>query len=162
MMNKERESLNREMKHLCAKFKEEMRGRVVATPKAMRISGKIDAVRERLLMMDRIDADKLTIRNVPIENILEIVAIPLLADVMNDLVAGVDGMLRKNNCSDTVFADYVRTIRKASLDMVDTLYRSECNLPKLLDVDDTLVDAIRKKLMSYITQRVNINDKFAQ
>ena len=75
---------------------------------------------------------------------------------MNDIVAGVNATLRRNGCQETVFGDYTRQIRQAALAMVDTLDHANESLPRLLDVDDTLVDAVRKKLMSFIKQRLKI------
>jgi len=85
-----------------------------------------------------------------------VIAIPLLADVIIDLVAGVDSTLRKHGVQETVFGIYTARIRQASMAMVDTLAVSEEGLPKLLEVDDTLVDAVKKKLMSYVKRRLKI------
>lgn len=123
-----------------------MRGRMVPSPRAMRIKEEIKALQREIDRLDR----------APVDEVLEIIAIPLLADVMNDLVAGVDAMLRRNGCQETVFAEYTRQIKRATMAMVDTLGNAEADMPKLLDVDDTLVDAVRKKLMSFIRQRLNI------
>lgn len=75
---------------------------------------------------------------------------------MNDIVAGVDATLRRNKVKETVFGMYTSQIRRAALAMVDTLDLAGKSLPQLLDVDDALVDAIKKKLMSFIKQRLNI------
>lgn len=40
--------------------------------------------------------------------------------------------------------------------MVSTLNHADDQLPRLLDVDDTLVDAVKKKLRSFIKQHLNI------
>lgn len=75
---------------------------------------------------------------------------------MNDIVAGVDRTLRRNGCQETVFGEYTSQIRAAALAMVNTLDTAEDNLPRLLEVNDTLIDAVKKKLMSFIRQRLNI------
>lgn len=134
----------------------EMRGRLVPTPKAAAIRRKITAVEEKITQIDKDAAERLALKSAPIDEVLEVIAIPLLADVMNDLVAGVDGMLRRQGVQQTVFGIYTAQIRKATMAIVDTLSISEAGLPKLLDVDDTLVDSIKKKLMSFIKQRLNI------
>lgn len=133
-----------------------MRGRMTPSAKALKIKGEIDAVRKEIQALDRDAAERLALEKAPVDEVLEVIAIPLLADVMNDLVAGVDGMLRRNGVQETVFGIYTSQIRKAALAMVDTLDHSQANLPRLLDVDDTLVDAVKKKLMSFIKQHLNI------
>lgn len=133
-----------------------MRGRMVPSPKAIRLHAEIRELREEISRLDREAAERLALERAPLEEVLEIIAIPLLADVMNDLVAGVDATLRRNGCKETVFGMYTSQIRRAAMAMVDTLAHTEDNLPRLLDVDDTLVDAIRKKIMSFIRQRLKI------
>lgn len=106
--------------------------------------------------IDRYEADQLRLREIPIDDVLEIVALPILADVMNDFTAGIDKMLRDHGLTRSVFAERVAVIRRETLAIIDTLAKSEAGLPNLLEVDDTVVDAIRKKLLSFIRQRLNI------
>ena len=134
----------------------EMRGRMMPTSKAAAIKRKITAVEEKIAQIDRAASERLALKAAPFDEVLEVIAMPLLADVMNDIVAGVDGMLRRQGVQQTVFGIYTAQIRKATMAIVDTLSVSEAGLPKLLDKDDTLVDAIKKKLMSYIKQRLDI------
>ena len=141
---------------LNTKYAEAMRGRVVPSPKAVRIKNEIYDLKREIEEIDYRAAERLALSKAPIDEVPEVIAIPLLAAVMNDIVAGVDGMLRRNGCQETVFGEYTRQIRKAALAMVDTLDHGEDNMPKLLEVDDTLIDAVKKKLMSFIKQRVEI------
>lgn len=151
-----RQSLQLNLNKLEAKYTAEMHRRMVPTPKALRIKAEINALQEEIRALDRDAAERLALAKAPIDDVLQVIAIPLLADVMNDLVASVDGMLRRNGVQQTVFGDYTRQIRQAALAMVDTLDHADESLPRLLDVDDTLVDAVRKKLMSFIKQRLKI------
>lgn len=155
-MEKNRGKLVSRLETLNAKYSEAMRGRVVPSPKAVRIKNEIYDLEREIKEIDYRAAERLALSKAPIDEVLEVIAIPLLADVMNDIVAGVDGMLRRNGCQETVFGEYTRQIRKAALAMVDTLDHGEDNMPKLLEVDDTLIDAVKKKLMSFIKQRVEI------
>lgn len=152
----DRDKINSRIEALKLQLNDAMRGRVVPTAKAVKIRQEIDELYDILHRMDRDAAERLAMSKAPIDEVLEVIALPLLADVMNDIVAGVDGMLRRNGCQETVFGDYTRQIRRAALAMVDTLDLAEDNLPKLLDVDDMLVDAVKKKLMSFIKQHLNI------
>lgn len=131
-----------------------MRGRM---PKALRIREEAKAVQKEIDRLDRDAAERLALAKAPVDEVLEVIAVPLLAEVMTDFVAGVDAMLRRNGCQETVFGDYTRVIRRAALAMVDTLDHSEAHLPRLLDEDDTLVDAVKKKIPSFIKQRVDIS-----
>lgn len=133
-----------------------MRGRMVASPQAISIQKEIQSIKKVIEVLDREAAERLALEKAPIDDVLEVIAIPLLADVMTDLVAGVDATLRRNGCQETVFGDYTRTLRQTALKMVDTLEHAESHLPRLLDVDDHLVDAVKKKLMSFIKQHLNI------
>lgn len=156
MRTAERQRLQNELHSLEARFADAMRGRMIPTPKAARIKEEIAELQVEIERLDRDAAERLALGKAPVDEVLEVIAIPLLADVMTDLVAGVDAMLRRNGCQETVFGIYTAQIRKAALTMVDTLEHSDESLPRLLDVDDTLVDAVRKKLMSFIRQRLNI------
>lgn len=157
-MEQERARIARKTKELKEQYDAVMRGRMMPNNKALRLQEKLTELKELAEEIDRRAAQRINLQNAPIEEVLEVIAIPLLADVMNDIVAGVDGMLIRNGCQHTVFGEYVQQIRRASLAMVDTLSNTEEDLPKLLDVDDTLVDAVRKKLMSFIRQRLRIKD----
>lgn len=131
-------------------------GRMVPSEKAIRIRSEIIKLKQQIDIIDREAAERLALSKAPIDEVLEVIAIPLLADVMNDLVAGVDGMLLRNGCQETIFGDYIKQIRRAALAIIDTLDHADDNLPRLLDVDDTLVDAVKKKLISFIRQRLKI------
>ena len=152
----DRDKINSRIEVLKLQLNDAMRGRVVPSAKAVKIRQEIDELNDVLYRMDRDAAERLAMSKAPIDEVLEVIALPLLADVMTDIVAGVDAMLRRNGCQETVFGVYTAQIRKAALAMVDTLEHSDDSLPRLLDVDDTLVDAVRKKLMSFIRQRLNI------
>ena len=134
----------------------EMRGRVVMTPRGRRLMARIDEVSRDIDDYDRKAAERLALEKAPVNDVLEVIAIPLLADVMTDIVAGVNATLRRAGAQETVFGTYTEQIRKAALAMVDTLDHGDANLPRLLDADDTLIDAVKKKLMSFIKQRLNI------
>lgn len=148
--------LQRQLDILAQRLRRETVGRVCPTPKAIRIRKEMAAIKEQMGALDRDAASRLALEKAPIDDVLEVIALPLLADVMNDLVAGVDGMLRRNGAQETIFSEYTAQIRKSTMAIVDTLRDTEEALPKLLDCDDTLVDAVRKKLMSFIRQHLNI------
>lgn len=152
----EREKLQRELDKLKQKHRELMKGRLVPNARAQALQRKINEAEDEIARLDREAANKLAVAKAPIDDMLEILAIPLLADVLNDFVAGVNATLRKQGVQQTVFGTYTAQIRKAAMAIVDTLAVSEQGLPKLLDVDDTLVDAIKKKLLGFIKQRLNI------
>lgn len=155
-MKNKREELQSQLEKLRRQHSALMRGRMVPTSRAMAVQREINEVQGEIKKLDREAAKRLALEKAPIDDVLEVIAIPLLADVMNDLVAGVDGMLRRQGVQQTVFRTYVSQIRRAALAMMDTLATSEQGASLLLDKDDMLVDAIRKKLMSFIKQHLNI------
>ncbi len=152
----ERQKLQGELDKLKLQRRELMRGRMVPSSRAQVVQRKILAVQDEIKRLDRDASERLALERAPIEDVLEIIAIPLLADVMNDIVAGVDGMLRRAGVSETIFSIYVSQIRRAALAIIDSLDQAEAGLPRLLDVDDALVDAVKKELMTFIKQRLNI------
>lgn len=153
----EREQLQSRLQHQQRLLAEAMRGRLIPTKKAVEINEAIQITKAQIERLDRDAAEELALKKAPIEDVLEVIALPLLADVMNDFVAGVDGMLRKHGCQQTIFSTYTQQIRRASLAIIDTLATAEFG-QQLLDVDDTLVDALRKKIISFLKQRMNITD----
>lgn len=148
--------MQRRLELLRERHCELMRGRLVPSSRAQAVQVKILALEQEIKALDIEAANRVALEKIPIDKALEVIAIPLLADVINDVVAGVDQTLNKYNAQKTVFSMYTSQIRKAAMAMVDTLAASEEGLPKLLEVDDTLVDAVKKKLMSFIKQRLNI------
>lgn len=155
-MDATRTDLTRRLADLDQRYRLLMRGRIVPTPKALRVKSEILALRSDIEALDRDAAERLALSRAPVDEVLEVIALPLLADVMNDLVASVDATLRRHGVQQTVFSTYTSAIRRNALAMVDTLAHADESLPRLLDVDDTLVDAVRKKLMSFIRQRLKI------
>lgn len=154
----EREQLQARLNNLNVLMRKAMAGRLVPNKRAVEINEAIQQTRQQIVNLDRDAAERLALQKAPIEDVLEVIALPLLADVMNDFVAGVDGMLRKHGCQQTVFATYTQQIRRASLAIIDTL--ASCDFgQQLLDVDDTLVDSIKKKIISFLKQRMKINAK---
>lgn len=154
---KQRDILQKKLEDLKRVHVQLMRGRMIPSSRAQACQRKINEIGAEIAAIDREAAERLALEKAPIDDVLEVIAIPLLADVMNDIVSGVDAMLRRQGVQETVFGVYTAQIRKAAMAIVDTLAVSEQGLPKLLDVDDNLVDAIKKKLMSFIKQRLNIN-----
>lgn len=152
----ERKRLTDQIDCLKMQLNDVMRGRVVPNAKAVKIRQEIDDLNDKIYDIDREVAKRLAFEKVPIEESLEIIALPLLADVMNDIVAGVDAMLQRNGCHETAFGVYSRQIKKSALAMVNTLDHADAGLPRLLEVDDTLIDAVKKKLRSFIKQHLNI------
>lgn len=156
MKRPERLKIEQRIAALECRYKELMNGRVAPSPRALRIRKELQSLRNEAERLDQEASERLALEKAPIDDVLQIIALPLLADVMNDLVASVDATLRRNGCQETIFGIYTSQIRKAALAIVDTLNDTEEDLPRLLDVDDTLVDAVRKKLMSFIRQRLKI------
>ncbi|MBD5367222.1 MAG: hypothetical protein HDR82_09555 [Bacteroides sp.] len=152
----QRERLQRQLDQLKTRHRDMMRGRLVPSSRAQSLQRQILDTQEQIKQLDLDAAERLALERAPIDEILEIIAIPLLADVINDVVAGVDATLRRRGAQETIFSLHTTQIRKSAMAIVDTLAVRDQNLPRLLDVDDTLIDAIKKKIMAFIRQRLNI------
>lgn len=152
----ERAELERELSNLKERHRQLMRGRLVPSSRAQAIQRRILDTQDLIKRLDNDAAERIALEKAPIDDVLAVIAIPLLADVINDIVVDVNAMLRRQGVQETVFGMYTKQISRAALAMIDTLESADANLPRLLDADDTLVDAIRRKLMSFIKQRLNI------
>lgn len=148
--------LNARLDDLQRRHRQAMRGRMVPSAEATRLQRQILETDRQIAVEKQRQSEWLQLCKAPIDDVLEVIAVPLLADVLNDVVSGVDGMLRRQGCQETIFTEYTLTIRRAAMAIVDTLEHSREDLPRLLEYDDTLVDAVKKKIMSFIRQRLNI------
>ena len=151
----EREQLQARLNNLNVLMRKAMAGRLVPNKRAVEINEAIQQTRQQIVNLDRDAAERLALQKAPIEDVLEVIALPLLADVMNDFVAGVDGTLRKHGCQQTVFSEYTKRIRRDTMAIIDTLACTDFG-QDLIDVDDTLVDSIKKKIISFLKQRMKI------
>lgn len=133
-----------------------MKGRLTPSPRALELMKQIDHTRAEQKLNREREREEIAMKKIPVDRALEILMIPLLADVLNDLCAGVDATLREYKCQETVFASTTRLILRNSLKLVDTLAGADARLPQLLDHNDMLIDAIKKKTMSFIKQHLNI------
>ena len=103
MKTTQRQSLQNNLRNLESKYAEAMRGRMVPSPKAIRIRAEINVLQDEINRLDRDAAERLALEKAPVEEVLQVIALPLLADVMNDLVADVDAMLRRSTQEAHVF-----------------------------------------------------------
>lgn len=122
--------------------------------KAVRMMTRIDELRRAIALSDKEQVRAFKVNAVPREAILEIIAIPLLADVLNDFIAGVNATLRNYGLPDSVYADYAHKIQSLSLKLVDVLYESQTELSALIDYDDYLVGSIAKRIRSFLDSRL--------
>lgn len=147
-------------------FAAEMGRGVAMTPKARRIAKQIDEIEAAIEAADRDARRRLRMQQFALEDMMEVMAIPLIADVMNDLVTGLDTMLRKAGLPDTVYGEATRELRRKSLWIVDRLATADFELPEagisfpaMVENDETLVEAVKKKVMSYIRHRIQPHKK---
>ncbi len=115
MQKTERINLQQQVEKLQAQYRELMRGRMVPSARTQIIRRKIAGLQDKIKRLDADAAERLALEKAPIDDVLEVIAIPLLADVMNDVVAGVDAMLRRQGAQETVFGMYTAQIRKAAM-----------------------------------------------
>lgn len=156
MTKEKRQQIEAQIEDLRRAHRREMAGKVMATPVANRIQRKI------LKLLGELEEDRCRaaqaarLAGIPTDELLGIVMIPLIADVINAVIADVEGTLRRAGLGETVFGDLAQRIRRDAMAMVDTLAMSRDDMPKLLDVDDQLINSVYKKMLSFIKQRLNI------
>lgn len=149
----ERDELSQKIKRLETRYNVMMHGKLVPTPLALKVMDEIKRAEKELEALDHEAAEVAKMARLTTDETFEILSIPLIADVLNDLVTGVDGTLRRNGLVPTVFGEYTRKIRKYSLAIIDRLEAARGELPTVHDDDGFLLDAIKKKTLSYIKQR---------
>lgn len=153
---KDRKELQSRLDTLVAQHRYLMKGRVVPSPQAQSLQRKILDLKDEIKSIEREEAERINLAKAPVDEVLEVIAIPLVADVLYDLVIGVDSMLRRNGCRETVFADYAASIRHNAHALVNTLSNADAGLPLILEADDTMVDAVKKKVQGFIKQRLKM------
>lgn len=147
----ERERLAAAAEKLRGVVAREMRGRTVPTARASRAMAEIAALSSRMKEIDAMQAHALRVQNLPIEAVYDLIAVPLMADALNDFVAGITDTLYKAGLAGTRFMQLAGQIQRAAMELVDVLAVAD-GLPLMVEHDDTLVDAIRKKVHSYVKQ----------
>lgn len=150
----ERERLQARLRHLQSRLAEQMKGRFVASPKAVKTQEEIQDIHDELKRLESRAVDRLNFEKMPTDEVLAILTIPLLADVMNLLTAELNGTLRRHGVAESVFGDYSRKIQRISLQLMDKLALSELGM--LIDLDDTIVESVSKKLKNYVKQRLKL------
>lgn len=150
----------RELSTIERKMAEETRrmgSRAVASPKLRSLRARHDEITAILEAAESEARRRLALSQIPLDQTIEIIALPLIAEVMVDLCCGVDTMLREAGVGATKFGDICRQINRLSLELVDTLRAGAVTGIADLSMDDeTLVEAIKKKTKSYIRQRLKI------
>lgn len=152
--NENRDELSQRIKRLKARYNVMMHGKYVPTPLALKVKDEINAAKKELEALDNRAVEVAKMAKLTTDETFEILAIPLIADVLSDFVTGVDETLRRNGLVPTVYGDYTKKIRKYSLAMIDTLEKARGEIPPIHDEDGHLVDAIKKKTLSFIRQRI--------
>lgn len=136
----------------------EMRGKVVLTPKALRIKRRRDEAEAILEADDREGEQRLRQSRLGRDYIIRIVAVPILADILDDLVCDIDDVLADAGCNRSVFSKTARQIHDLCHWITDRLMAaSDMGCDYLADLalnDETITEAVKKKLYSYISQRI--------
>lgn len=148
-IDREIEALKRRREMLRTEFAREMRHRMVVSPHAASLTRQIEQLTADIEQLLTERKDVVNMRDMNYEECLQIMMIPLIADVMNDMIAAVNGNLRRHGVCPTKFGELGSEIKRLSLLILDTLG----GLPPSFSDTDTLIDAIEKKCMTYLKQR---------
>lgn len=148
-IDSEIEALKHRREMLRMEFAREMRHRMVASPRATSLGRQIEQLTADIEQLLAERKDVVGMRNMTYEECLKIMMIPLLADVMQDIITEVNANLRRHGVCPTKFGEIGSEIKRLSLRMLDTLG----GLPPRFSDTDALVDAVEKKIMSFLMQR---------
>lgn len=136
----------------------EMRGKVVLTPKALRIKSRRDEAEAILRADDHEGEQRLRHANLGRDYIIRIVAVPILADILDLLVCEIDDILSDAGCNRSVFSAKARQIHDLCHWITDRLMAASemgCDYLANLALDnETLSEAVKKKVYTYISQRI--------
>lgn len=159
------------MAELHAEYLSIMRGHVVPTGRAMVIRRKMDALcenrekavkeavkaeaerkREEILSLGENLPQDETTRDRIFHMMLKL---PLAADFLYALCCDLASELRKHGMTELTLTERTGRIKKEASELAFTLNEFE-PLRKMLEEDDTLIDALDKKLTSFLGRNLNI------
>lgn len=141
----------------------EMRGKVVLTPKAEKLRRRRDEAESILRDDDREGEARIRHAALPRDYIIRIVAIPILADILDDMVCEIDDTLHKAGVAQSVFGEMVRNIHRSCYAITDRLLAAaDMGCQYLADLainDETITAAVKKKIYSYVGQRIKSQEQ---
>lgn len=162
-MQTTRQELKRRLDRLRTRVDELTRGKSCYPPKVARMMEEIDIIKGQIAEIDNYAMRYMAYESIKPSELLEVAMIPLVADVMNDILASVEGMYSRAGLTGTIFYEHVKQIRKSTMAIIDLTVSEAPNLTFLLDHDDTLIDALRKKLRSYVVRKLApLDDRFKE
>lgn len=130
----------------------EMAGRMVPTARAERYRRLLAEAEAVISALQAEERERAAMARIPLDDSLEILAVPLLAEVLADMATGVNETLRRAGLPQTTYTERVNRIVHESVELFSTLdHFTAC--PEIT-ADDTLRAAVKKKVLSYIKQRL--------
>lgn len=141
-------------------YRQETRNQAAASPRAARLAAKITrlqqqraamASQERMSLGECLpkDPDK---RNEVYRFLLKL---PLISDFLYAACVDLQSLLKTYNMDELTLSARVKSIRDMAKELAFTLSGFP-DLEAILSADDTLIDALDKKLDSFLSRRMNI------
>lgn len=153
------ERIDKQLAGLHAAYRDAMRGRVVPSPQAAKITARINALRkereailtnQRHTLRSQLPDDE-TQRS---EVFLHLLKLPIIADFLYDATLALRGTLKKYGVNELTLTEQVQQLRDISARMALTLDQFP-GTSALLAKDDTLIDALHRKVDSFLVNRIS-------
>lgn len=145
------------------KLRELTRGSVVMSPKAKKTADRIQQLTERRNLLIANQTYSLG-ENLPDDEDERnkiyrlMVKIPIVADFLYACCVELHGALKKYNIQELTLTTQVENIKKQSKDMAFILSNFK-PLERILTNDDTLIDALDRKVESFLDRHMKITEK---
>lgn len=152
------ERIDEEIKRETLRFAAITKGAVAMSPKAARLRLRIEQLKKE--RESAVAAEKRTLRELlpadegeRAEILTALLKLPLIADWLYNETVGLQSLLRRHGiASEMTLSPKVESIRKTAASLAFTLEAVGAT-KTILDKDDTLIDALNKKLDSYLNTR---------
>lgn len=146
---------------LSAEYSRLTLGKAVLPPKAKTIAAKMTQLRQerdRLIADERHSLGTLLPTNPDERNEIYrlLIKLPIISDFLYNACVELQGVLKRHGLNELTMTQRVGRISAMSKDFAFLLSEFP-ELEKILSADDTLIEALNKKVESFLSQRMKIN-----
>lgn len=163
MTTKQIDRIDSQLKQLAGEYRSIVRGNAVLPPKAAKLIAKIRELEDektRLIQQQRTTLRKALPEDEKVrgEVYLALLKLPIIADFLYDATLGLRSLLSKHGINELSLTDQVKQLKTISSRLALTLDEFP-STSELLSRDDTLIDALHKKVDSFLLRRMEEADK---
>lgn len=163
MQQNKLDRIEAQLRELASRYAGMVRGKSVAPPKAAAVAAKIKQLQEernQLLQEQRksLRAALPDDEEVRAEVYFALLKLPIIADFLYDATVALRSMLTKLGMNELTMTEQVKQMKAIAHRMSSTLDDFP-NTSKILSNDDTLINALHKKVDSFLLQQIKKLEK---